>query len=246
MDDAPRNPGPPVVGSSVIPAVTLPDEAEAQRRHAIAQTAGLEVFAPVELERVEGSGELLAFVGSGPDAGSLWVQGTSHDAGFYGRQNVRVVFEGDPPTPRHLVRASEVVGNYPATLEEWEARRARRAASVERSQREAEAQRERLRASAAAVTFDILERDGVELTLREAGEAVRTAGGTIRVHDSRLLVALAPSALRTLGQPSVALKAARRLYVAEGEVVACAKRGGEIDVRKLPDKAILPSGSLEP
>jgi hypothetical protein len=246
VGDAPRDPGPPVVGSPVLQVQELPDEAEAARRASIAATSGLETVAAIELEKVSGSDELLVVTGSGPDAGSLWIQGTSHDAGFHGRQNVRVVFEGDPPTPRHLVRASEVVGNYPATLEEWEARQARRAASIERGRAEAEAQRERLRASAAAVTFDTLERDGVELTLRQAAEAVVTAGGTIRVEDGRVVVALAPSALLTLGQASRALKAARRLYVAEAEVVACTKRGGEIDVRKLPDKAILPSGSLEP
>jgi hypothetical protein len=92
MGDAPRNPGPAVVGSSFPPAVTLPDEGEAARRHAIAETAGLEVFAPVELERVEGSDKLLVFVGAGDDAGSLWVQTTSHGVGVFGRRAVRVTF----------------------------------------------------------------------------------------------------------------------------------------------------------
>jgi hypothetical protein len=86
----------------------------------------------------------------------------------------------------------------------------------------------------------------VKLTLRQAGEAVREAGGTIRVRDSRLVVGLPRSALLTLGLPSAAAKAARRLYLAEDAVVAAAGRRGEIDVGKLPDKPILPSGRLAP
>jgi hypothetical protein len=145
-----------------------------------------------------------------------------------------------------LVRAIEVVGDYPATLSEWEERQARRAAAIERSRQEQERERERRRAGAEPVTLDVLARDGVRLTLRQAGEVVRDAGGTIRVEDSRLVVALPPSSLFVMGQPSQAVKAAERLYRAEADVVAAAKRGGEIDVRKLPDKAVLPSGKLEP
>jgi hypothetical protein len=225
----------------------LPDEAESRRLHSLAETKGLEVFAPVELERVEGGDGLLVFTGSGPDAGSLWVQGSRNDVEFRGRDKVRVTFEGDPVTPRYLVRANEALGDYPATLVEWKERQARRAAAVERSRQEQESKRERLRASAEPVTFDDLVRDGVRLTLRQAAETVRKAGGTIRLQDSRLVVGLAPSALLAQGQPSAAAKAARRLYLAEEAVVAAAgKRGGEIDVGKLPDKAVLPSGGLEP
>jgi hypothetical protein len=171
--------------------------------------------------------------------------GTSHDVDFYGRSKVRVVFEGDPPTPRFLIPAEEVIGNYPATLAEWNERQARRAEAVERSQQEAEAKREELRAVAQPVVFDDLERDGERMTVRQAGEAVRKAGGTIRVHDTRLVVGLAPSALLSMGNPSRAAKAARRLYLAEEAVLAVAsKRGGEIDVRKLPNRFVLPTGAL--
>jgi hypothetical protein len=229
-----------------LPAVTLPDEAEARRLQSIAETKGLEVFAPVELERVEGSDVLLVFTGSGPDHGTLWVQGARYDVEFRGREKVRVVYEGDPLTPRFLVRADDQIGDYPRTLDEWQSRQARKAAARERGREEAKAERERLRAIAEAVTFDDLERDSVKLTLRQAAEVVVEAGGTIRVRDSRLIVGLAPSALLTLGQVSAAAKAARRLYLAEDAVVAAAGRRGEIDVAKLPDKAILPSGRLAP
>jgi hypothetical protein len=227
-------------------AAELPDEAEARRLHSLAETKGLETFAPIELERLEGGDGLLVFTGSGPDHGTLWLQGSRHDVEFRGREKVRVTFEGDPLTPRYLVPANEVVGEYPATLAEWEERRARRAAAIERNRQKQEQERERLRSIAEPVTFDDLARDGQRLTLRQAGETVRNAGGTIRLQDSRLVVALAPSALLSQGRPSAAAKAAERLYLAEAEVVAAAKRGGEIDVRKLPDKAILPSGKLEP
>jgi hypothetical protein len=227
-------------------AITLPSEAEQARLDSIAATAGLAVFAPIELERVEGSDALLVFTGSGPDHHTLWVRGAKHDVEFRGRRVCRVVFEGDPPTPRFLVKADEVIGNYPATLAEWQERQARRAAVIERSREEADAERERLRASAAAVTFDDLERDGVRLTLRRAAEVVVEAGGTIRVRDGALVVGLAPSAVLTLGQPSAALRASRRLYLAEEAVVAAAGKRGEIDPAKLPDRAILPSGKLAP
>jgi hypothetical protein len=229
-----------------VSAVELPDQAEQERLDSIAATKGLEVFAPVELERVEGSDKLLVFTGSGPDHGTLWVQGGKHDLEFRGRQAVRVVYEGDPITPRFLIRATEQSDAHPATLAEWETRQARKAAARERGRQEAEAERERLRAIAEPVTFDDLERDGATLTLRQAGEAVWSAGGTIRVKDSGLVVGLAPSALLTLGQVSVAAKAARRLYLAEDAVLAAAGRRGEIDVSRLPDKAILPSGRLAP
>jgi hypothetical protein len=113
-------------------AVELPEEAEARRLHSIAETKGLEVFAPVELERVEGSDDLLVFTGSGRDHGTLWVQSGKHDVEFRGREKVRVVFESDPVTPRFLVRADDLIGNYPATLAEWEERQARKAAARER------------------------------------------------------------------------------------------------------------------
>jgi hypothetical protein len=40
--------------------------------------------------------------------------------------------------------------------------------------------------------------------------------------------------------------AARRLYAAEEAVLAAAGKGGAIDVSKLPDGYVLPSGALAP
>lgn len=234
--------GPAIISQRILAAETLPNEAEQQRRRQIAETRDLEVFAPVELERVEGGNGLLVFV---PD-GTLWVQGTRHHVDVLGREKVRVVYEGDPLTPRFLIPANEAGGNAPATLAEWNEREARRTTAIERSRQEQEAKRKALRLTAEPVTFDALAGDGATLTLRQAAEKVEAAGGTIRVEDARLVVALPPSALHTMGLPSQAVKAAARLYKAEAEVVASAKRGGEVAASKLPDKAILPSGALAP
>jgi hypothetical protein len=122
-----------------LPAVELPADAEARRLQSIAETKGLEVFAPVELERVEGSDDLLVFTGSGRDHNSLWVQGARHDVEFRGREKVRVVYEGDPLTPRFLIPATEHSDAYPRTLDEWQERQARKAAARERGRVEAEA-----------------------------------------------------------------------------------------------------------
>jgi hypothetical protein len=75
------------------------DADEQQRLREIADAQHLEVVAPIELERVEGSDRLLVFV---PD-GSLWLQGSRADVEFRGRDRTRVTFEGDPPTARYLV-----------------------------------------------------------------------------------------------------------------------------------------------
>jgi hypothetical protein len=80
--------GPSIIGG--LRTTELPDEAEARRLHSIAETRDLGVFAPVELERVEGGDGLLVFTGSGPDHGTLWVQGSRHDVEFRGREKVRV------------------------------------------------------------------------------------------------------------------------------------------------------------
>lgn len=56
---------------------------------------------------------------------------------------------------------------------------ARRSAAAERQQRAQAAKLDRLRRIAEPVTFDDLAGDGVRLTLRQAGEAVERAGGTL-------------------------------------------------------------------
>jgi hypothetical protein len=233
----------PVIGEAAFRTETLPSEAEQRRLHSLAETRGLEVFAAVELERVEGADGLLVFV---PD-GSLWVQGTRHHVDLLGRDKVRVTYEGDPLTARFLIRANEQVRNFPATLEEWQARQGRKTASRERSRQEAERERERLRASAEPVTYDDLAQDGARMTLRRAGEAVLQAGGIVRNKDGRLIVSLPPSALYTLGRPSLAARAATRLFLAESAVLAApSKRNGEVNVPKLAAEMVTPAGRLVP
>ncbi len=197
---------PGVIGQGGLAARTLPDEAEARRRISIAETAGLEVFASSELERVEGSNGLLAFTGSGPDRGSLWVQGSRYHVDVLGRDTVRLCFEGDPPTPRFLIPANAENAGAPTTLAEWEATQAVRAEAIEEQRKAAAAKRDRLRAAAQPFTYDDAAHDGERLTLRQAAEAVDLAGGTIRVVDGRLVVGLPPSARLTLGLPSRASK----------------------------------------
>ena len=225
---------PGVVGQGGLAARTLPDEAEARRQHSIAEAAGLGVFAPIELEKIEGSNGLLAFTGSGPDQGTLWAQGTRHHVDVLGRDRIRVVFEGSPPTPRYLIAANAENPGAPTTLAEWEAKQAVRAVAIERQEKEAAAKRDRLRRSAEPFIYDDGARDGERLTLRAAGEAVSTAGGKVEVLDGRLVVSLPPSARLTLGLPSRAAKAVSRLYLAEAAVIEAApKRGGDVDVSKL-------------
>lgn len=51
-----------------------------------------------------------------------------HRVDVIGRERVRVVFEGDPPTPRFLQRATDANNDGPATLAQWEERQAGKAA----------------------------------------------------------------------------------------------------------------------
>ena len=237
----------PVVGGNIfaMEARQLPGEEETQRLHSLQETRGLEVFAPIELERVEGRRGLLVFTGSGPDHNTLWLQGERHHVDALGREYVRVVFEGKPLTPRFLIRATQQ--SLPATLAEWEARQAHRAAARERSLQDAERKRERLRKLAEPVTYDDVAHDNARMTLRQAGEIVQQAGGTLRVHDGRLIVSLHSSVLLVMGKPSDASKAAKRLYLAEPAVLATGtKRNGDIAVSKLPNKMVTPSGALAP
>jgi hypothetical protein len=109
-----------------------------------------------------------------------------------------------------------------------------------------EAAADERRKLAEPVVFDDFE-EGPSLTLREAGEAVHQAGGRLEVVGSRLVVSIPPGVTRYLyGKPSAAMGAARRLYAAEEAVLAAAGKGGAIDVSKLPDGYVLPSGALAP
>jgi hypothetical protein len=223
------------------------DEDEQRRRAEIAETRGLDVFDPHDLERVEGGDGLLVFTGPGenhgplldPDRPAAWR--TSWAAMSFGSFS-----RAKPLTPRFLVRADRVVGEAPATLTEWQERRDRKAAAVEASRVKQAAAVEAARKLAEPVTLDALAFDGATMTLREAGEVVHKAGGTIKVRSSRLVVSLPPGALFVLGGLSPAAKAARRLYAAEDAIVALAGRGGEVSIGKLPAKPILPSGRLAP
>jgi hypothetical protein len=137
--------------------------------------------------------------------------------------------------------------NAPATLNEWNARQARRAAASEQQRAESKRRLEALRATAAPVSFDDLAGDRARMTLRQAGEVVEQAGGAVHVEDGRVIVALPPSALLTNGQPSNAAKAAARLYRAEAAVLSAAsKRTGAVTVSRLPDRLLSPTGALLP
>jgi hypothetical protein len=88
----PESSDPPMRIYCGIQTRTLPSEEEAARRAAVAPAASLDVVAPIEVERVEGSDVLLVFTGSGPDEGSLWIQarlttGISTAAGRYGSRS---------------------------------------------------------------------------------------------------------------------------------------------------------------
>jgi len=115
-------------------------------------------------------------------------------------------------------------------------KRREQAATAQRRKRDRELARRRK--TAVPVTVAILEGGGV-LTLRTAGERIRNAGGTLEVRDGRLVVGLPPDAL---GAYSEGVKrAARRLYLAEPEVVRCLKAKTE-----LPDRQVLRPGRWLP
>jgi hypothetical protein len=126
----------------------------------------------------------------------------------------------------------------PITLDDLVAGEKRRAQLATAQRRERERELARARKQARPVTADALE-PGEAMTLRAAGERVRNAGGTLAVHEGRLVVSLPASAF---GLYSEGVKrAARRLYLAEPEVVRCLKAKSE-----LPDRKILPTGALAP
>jgi hypothetical protein len=225
-------------------ATTLPSEEEARRLHQIAETKGLEVFAAVELEKVEGREGLLVFTGSGPEHGSLWVQGAKYHAQELGRDKVRVVFEGKPVTPRFLIPASS--RELPATLSEWQVRQERRRQALERQRQEAEKERKAAAATAKPVTWANLHgAPGLPVTLRAVAEQLHDLGGTIRIEAGRVVVALPARALTT--PYATGPKLAAYLYAAHEAIVEAVKgRAGPVAIAKLPERELLPSGHLAP
>ena len=125
----------------------------------------------------------------------------------------------------------------PTTVEELEAQKVENAKAAREAERERERERKRKRAQAVPVTLDNFE-EGPALTLRAAGEQVTNLGGKVELVNDRLVVSLPRSAL---GGLTSGLAAARRLYLAEAEVVACLKAK-----RELPTRAVLPTGALAP
>jgi hypothetical protein len=240
MGDAPRDPGPASVGSSVLQAQELPTEEETRRRDLLAESRGIDVVSSAELEKIEGSNGLLHFL---PD-GTLWTQVPRHRVDDVGRRNVRVVFEGPrgKETPRYIAPADKEVPGAPATIDQWNEREARKAAAAEQQGREAEARLKRLQATARPVTVADFERD-LPSTLRGMVDRLLLLGGRVEVAKGRIVVALPPAetGLGTLGP-----RIARLLYSAEGELLATRKGDGRIAAEKVPDRGLLPSGRLEP
>jgi hypothetical protein len=140
-----------------------------------------------------------------------------------------------------LVSASQEP-NAPSTIAELEARAARREEAQARRAQEAQAALEVQRKSARPVTAGDVD-GSPRVTLRAAAAQVLAAGGKLEARDGRLVVSLPPSAL---GWPSGPTQAAKLLYLGEAAVVKAAKRSGEVEAARLPDRELLPSGALAP
>jgi hypothetical protein len=126
--------GPPFVGASL--QAQKVDEREQARLAALIEAKPIEAFAASELEILseDSRGRLFAFV---PD-GTLWKGTDRYALETISREDLRVVYEGSPPTPRFLRRNLD-----PATRVEWEARRAEREAAIERSRQATEEERQK-------------------------------------------------------------------------------------------------------
>jgi hypothetical protein len=218
----------------------LPGVEEQHRRDAIAESRGVEIFDPDDLELLESGSALGRLFGHVP-TDTLWRQVDRNQAGAVGREGVACLFEGRPPTVRYLRRQD-------GSLSEYRARQRERAEAVERSRAQQAADLEARRAQATTVTFDDIAHDGVRLTLRQAAEAVRQAGGRVYVQAGRVVVALPPGTHLTMGVPSTALRAAKRLYVCEAVILAGLKqrKSGDVDPGALPDAFALPNGTVAP
>jgi hypothetical protein len=240
MGDAPRDPGPPIGGSSVLQAQELPTEEETRRLDLLAESRGIDVVAAAELEKIEGSNGLLVFT---PD-GSVWVQVPRHRVDDIGRRRVKVCFEGPRgrETPRYIAPAHEEVPGAPATIAQWNEREAKRAAAADQQRREAEAKLKQLQATARPVTVADFERD-LPSTLRGMVERLLLLGGRVEVAKGRIVVAL-PSGETGLG--TLGPRIAQLLYSAERELLATRKGDGTIDPGKVADRPLLPSGRILP
>jgi hypothetical protein len=115
--------------------------------------------------------------------------------------------------------------------------------ALEQKAREAKTNLEARRLTAETVTLADLEKGPT--TLRQAVEQVLAVCGTVRAKGTTLVVALPPGEKGAVGVKA-GPQAARVCYAAEEALVAVAKRDGSIDPAKVPDRAVLPSGKLEP
>jgi hypothetical protein len=223
--------------------VTLPDEEEERRRDAIRETRGLEVLDPDDLEVLNDGLRLVHHV----PTGELWATATPHHAGILGREEVRVVFEGKPLSPRYLMRAKHVAHGTPRTIGEWRERQAKREAARERSRREQEQKRAAARRTNRPVTLNDFGGQHVPASPRTALEQLDRLGGRARLNaDRRLIVEVPQTALNSVWGKDPALALAEYLYRAEGVLVETADKSGAISAAKAPDKPLLPNGITTP
>jgi hypothetical protein len=230
-----------MVEANVAPEVIEERKAELRKRELLeAGRRGFEILMPSDFDA-----ETFAPWRVRLSDGSVWKrkQGSPPE-GYTPEFHCIVISEGG--SWFYLTAARATGADSPRSLAELEERkRERDRRMAEKAKADAEALKAK-RATAEPVVYDDLVRDGQWLTLRQSGEAVLAAGGSIRVVGSRLVVSLPPGASMVLGVESSAARGAKRLYLAEVEVVAAAGRGGEVAPSKLPAKAILPSGRLVP
>jgi hypothetical protein len=231
--------GPPFVGASL--QAQKVDEREQARLAALIEAKPIEAFAASELEILseDSRGRLFAFV---PD-GTLWKGTDRYALETISREDLRVVYEGSPPTPRFLRRNLD-----PATRVEWEARRAEREAAIERSRQATEEERQKKRKTATPVTAADFN-PAMPSTLRGAVTAVEAAGGAVRIESGRVVVLLPDSARQPAafgGGEGVALAAARCCYLGEEALLTTRRGNGDVSASKVPDEPVLPSGRLMP
>jgi hypothetical protein len=199
---------------------------------------GFTVFRPADLDRrfapwlVDPAGKVWAVRGGEPRGGR--------------RPETHAVVLEDDATWGWLTAASALQeSNTPQSLRELEDRQKRAERAQKRKEQEKQTAIQARRISARPVTFGDLDPGGPE-TLRQAVEQLDARGGTLRIVGGHLIVNLPPDELGAgpLGSEAYGKKLARYLYLGEVHLVAAAKRGGEIDIERVPNRALLPSGAL--
>jgi hypothetical protein len=182
-----------------------------------------------ELGKVESVGRGLL----SDERGRLWRLDPTFDTGR--DPSTHAVYVGEGLEVVWLVRPTE----GPRTFDELAKRQERQAKAAAEHERGRQKRLAELRKTAVPVTSAHVERRPA-LTLAEAGERVRNAGGTFELmRGDRLLVRLPRRALGSgLGS---AMRAAATLYLGEDEVTRCLMSKAE-----LPDRAVLPTGALAP